>query len=112
MQPDLFQTPVEQRRTREREGKLRKKVGLDSVSYRNQFFLNEVRHWAISRSNWNGSVSIEDVRDWADSMGLVPSHPNAWGVVFKGKHWKPCGECKNTIPSTHHRRILLWKWQP
>lgn len=112
MQNDLFQTTSEQRKLREREAILNKKVGMESVGSRNEFFLDEVRQWAIARSNWYGRVTIEDVRDWANSMGLSPSHPNAWGVVFRGKHWQQCGDHKNTIPSTHHRRVYWWKYVP
>lgn len=112
MENDLFLTPAQQRREREFEGMLNKKVGMASVSHRNRIFLDTVREWAKTRCQFNGSVSIEDVREWADSMELAPSHPNAWGCVFKGKHWVPCGDIKSAIPSAHHRRVLLWRYVP
>ena len=110
MQHDLFAIDGEVRTREATEGKIRKRIGLASVTSRNAMFLAECRAYARAVCAAQGSVTVEDVRRWARERGLEPEHANAWGGLFAGRHWQAIGDAHNCIASAHHRRIFRWRY--
>lgn len=93
-------------------GEQRRDAGIEKVSANNSEFLNTMRHVARRISQWRGQVSADDLRVWADEKGgMQPSHPNAWGGVFKQAGWVCTGRRKSAWPSNHGRWIAVWRWE-
>lgn len=91
----------------ERSGEERKQMGLDLVSDHNPDFLKIVRNRANLMCRLNGSVSSDELRAWADEVGVFPKHPNAWGAVFR--HGFRRIEMRPSFrPSAHHRLVSVW----
>lgn len=92
------------------EGERRREDGIGRVSGNSAEFLNRMRYVAEDYSFNLGSVTSDDLREYAFTYGLEPHHPNAWGAVFKGKGWKCIGRVKSAWPANHAREIKIWKW--
>jgi len=67
-------------------------------------------------ANWiarkEGQVSADELRWYADELertGLAPSHPNAWGAIFRTRNWVECGWVKSRCVSNHARMIRVWR---
>lgn len=60
----------------------------------------------------SGFVSVDNLRAYADKLGWVPVHPNSWGCVFRGHHWRCIGRQQSALPSNHGRYISIWEWRP
>jgi hypothetical protein len=56
--------------------------GIQAVSHSNATFIETVRSAARMICRKNGTVSADDVREWAKQRGIEPTHKNAWGAVF------------------------------
>ena len=80
--------------------------------FRDQWFLDQVRAYAITCWKVYGFVHTDMLREWAKHRCLTPSHPNTWGAIFKGKQWKAVGRERSTISSNHGRFITRWEYQP
>ena len=89
-------------------GKLAKEQGLDLVERHSEGFVQAARRYARTFASLNGTVTADDVRRWADAHGLAPSHPNAWGAVFRGD-FVHTGYTQSTITSNHARTIKVWR---
>lgn len=89
-------------------GQQLKKAGLDRVESNNLDWLDRMRGLAESECALNGSVTIDTLRRWADTLDDQPDHPNAWGAVFRGSDWKCIGRVKSTYRSNHAREIKVW----
>lgn len=92
-------------------GELLKQAGLDQVTASNETFVESMRQIARGISILRGQVCTDDLREAADKAGLRPTHPNAWGCVFKGKGWVLVGRRYSTWPSSHGREIRVWKYE-
>jgi hypothetical protein len=90
------------------KGETAKQFGLDLVSNHNPDFLATMRHVARVHCTRHGEVTIDDVRQWADLMSYKPSHPNAWGAVFR-TGFERIGFRKSTTPSAHSRMVSVWR---
>ena len=71
------------------EAREKRDQGLRQVSTNNERFLVVARDTAKNIAEWNGTVTMDQVRKWCP---LEPLHPNAWGSVFRGKEWEFTGE--------------------
>jgi hypothetical protein len=71
-------------------------------------FLRVMRGLAERMAKEHGSVSADELRPLADSLGLVPHHPNAWGSLFKAPGWRCIDTRISTTPSAHARLIRVW----
>lgn len=89
-----------------------KTQGLDAVETSNLSFVELMRREAIRLSNERGWLTSDDLRVYASRLGIAPDHPNAWGSVLRGPHWKVIGHRKSAVPSSHHREIKIWQYQP
>ena len=85
-----------------------KQRGIDAVEESNLTWVEEMRQHARFVSLRDGSVTADDVRDHVQAIGWKPESPNAYGAVFRGKHWKCIGRCKSKHPGNHAREIKVW----
>ena len=75
-------------------------------------FIAQLRHYALICMEVHGFVHTDMLRAYADCQGLTPSHPNSWGCLFKGRHWRAIGRQRSTITSNHGRFINVYIYQP
>ena len=87
-----------------------KATGLDAVEHTNLTWVEEMRHFARWVCEVKGSASADDVRGHARAIHWKPDSPNAYGAVFRGKHWKCVGRKKSEAPSNYAREIRVWRW--
>lgn len=92
------------------EGQQLKLKGISRVEGNNQEWLDWIREVAITYSQLHDQVTSDDLRRRADAQGYHPNHPNAWGAVFHGKHWRVVGRCKSKYLSNHAREIKVWRY--
>lgn len=89
-------------------GKQLKDKGIARVATNNAEWLAEAR--AEARK-----IAIQSNQDMADIDMLrkyfkkQPKHPNAWGAVFTKKDWVVWNIIQSDRPSSHYRKICLWK---
>ena len=91
-------------------GIARRENGKHQVASHNHLFLYKARCQAVIIAQANGKVSVDDLREWADSEGIAPDHPNAWGSLFKscplqGCKFKRGGSLVSAYPSNHGRLV-------
>jgi hypothetical protein len=90
-------------------GLILKEAGQDLVEASNGDWMGTIREVARVFSRGFGEVTSDDLRLWCDKNDCQPKHPNAWGSVFRGKHWVAIGLRRSTYPSNHGRRIVVWR---
>ena len=91
------------------DGKALKDAGIKRVAAHNAEWLETARTWACVKcvNGMTGTVAADDMRQ---IMGKYePTHPNAWGAVFKSGEFEPCGWKASTTPSCHGRMIRVWR---
>lgn len=90
-------------------GRRLREEGEALVSAHNVDFLKVIRKVATAIAVSQGQVTIDELRGWAETNGLKPDHPNAWGAVFTGNEWEQVGEVPSSVPSNHARRVRVWR---
>lgn len=85
--------------------------GIRRVSVNNVDFLDMMRTEAKRISREQGVVSSDSLRQYGAAHNITPTHPNAWGAIFREKGWETLGFTKSVVPSCHARTIRLWKWR-
>lgn len=81
---------------------------LDLVALNNQGFVKTMRNLAIEWARAKGSVSSDDLRFFADQVGVKPASPHAWGTIFKGKVWRLLDRRPSLYPGNRAREIKVW----
>ncbi len=74
-------------------------------------FLHLMRDFAIHYSLATGGVTADDVRAYADVMGMHPSSPKVWGSVFSGRGWRCIGHHQSALVSNHAHEYKVWQWE-
>jgi hypothetical protein len=92
------------------DGDTLKQQGLDLVESHTTDFCSTMRRAAKACCMVRGHVTTDYLREYAACHDIEPHHPNAWGAIFRGKHWVPVGFTKSRLPSNHSRIIRVWKW--
>lgn len=87
-----------------------KEAGQAVVEEHSGGFVALMREKAITISDEKGFVSSDELRTAAEAMGLVPHHPNVWGALFHGTHWRIVGRQKSKLPGNHAREIKIWEY--
>lgn len=87
-----------------------KAAGLARVEAAHPDFVPMMRDAAKVMSAQRGSVHIDDLRVYADGLGLRPRHPNAWGAILRGPGWVKIGERASAWPSNHGHVSPIWRW--
>ena len=90
-------------------GEMLKREGIAKVSVNGAEFLAWARPLAKDIFAFDGEVTTDEIRYWADQNGIKPHHPNCWGAIFAGKEWKCVGRRRSTWPSNHGRSIAIWR---
>lgn len=93
------------------EGQRLKVEGLAQVEANNIIWLDKMRWYAQTHAQRWGSVTSDDVRLYATSLGLYPTHHNAWGCIFKQKGWTVAGRQPSKLAGNHGRFITVWRWE-
>lgn len=88
-----------------------KTQGLDAAEASHGSFVQIMRTEAIRISDQRGWVTNDDLRVYADQIGMVPKHPNAWGAIWHGKGWIIVGYRRSAVPSSHARTIKIYTWR-
>ena len=91
-------------------GEILKEAGRSRVEMNNQEFVDEMRRHARKLAIENGRVTCDQLRRFADEHLIFPKHQNAWGAIFRGKHWRMTGRTQSKIASNHARWIAVWEW--
>ena len=73
------------------EGTVLKDEGQRLVESHNDDFVLRMRQEARKICFVHGSVTSDDLREYAQQRGLVPKHRNAYGAIFLGKEWESIG---------------------
>lgn len=92
------------------EGERRRDRGCEIVAMRNEHFVRLARAKAIEIAKENGTVSADDLREWAERNLIEPKHPNAWGGVFRGiKRFEVVGYIQSKFSTNNARTIKVWR---
>ena len=94
-----------------RAGEERQEVGAARVERGSPQFVATMRLIAITISNEKGEVTSDDLREIAMERNLRPSHPNAWGAIFRANGWRVIDRRKSRLASNHAREIKVWRWE-
>jgi len=86
--------------------------GLDAVENSNESWVDTMRKYAVWFSLKAGSVTADNVRQYARNIDFQPDSPNAYGAIFRGKGWKCVGRTKSSHPGNHAREIRVWRYEP
>lgn len=89
-----------------------KQAGLDQVEANNQSFVDIMRAYAKVHVLIHGSVTTDHLRLHAEQIGLQPTHPNCWGSLLRGKHWRVIGRQPTRLEQGHHREIKVYRYEP
>ena len=85
-----------------------KHAGMERVALNNLAFLHKARRQIARILMERDTVSIDDLREWADDNGITPKHPNAWGTVFNGQGLIRFDYVPSRYPSSRGRMIAVW----
>ena len=89
-------------------GEKLKQHGLAAIEIKEGNFVGNARAIATLLAKKNGKVTMDDVREITDELGLAPESSNAWGSVFQHGGFKYVGMCKSRRPSNHARLVRIW----
>ena len=81
---------------------------LEDLAQRNREWLSIVRDRAADIAFFDGHVTADDIRDFAASLDIKPSHKYAMGAVFRDKRFKQIGTKISSDPGHHGKAIILW----
>ena len=83
--------------------------GICRVESNNGSFVEYMRKFAYKIAQRNGTVTINDLRQHANQIGMQPKHPNAWGSVLRCSWFRPVGFAQAKLPQSHARCIRTWE---
>jgi hypothetical protein len=91
------------------KGEKLKQHGLDAIEIKEGDFVGTARSIAELLAKKNGTVTMDEVREVLDLLGVQPAHSNSFGAVFKNKRWIYAGMRKSNRPSNHARMVRIWR---
>ena len=87
----------------------RRDRGIAKVSYKNMEMIEDARSIAIGLIHQNGSTTMDDVRKRMSELGYPPpTHPNAYGAVFKNKRFKLITYTKSKMVQRNSGNTGVW----
>lgn len=94
----------------ERARKMRD-IGIARVAASNLPFIDKAREIAAlcAATHPNGTVCADDVRRIAQRIGLAPTHPNAWGALFKHPRFVMVGYRQSAKISRKAGTQRIWR---
>ncbi len=92
-------------------GESRKRTGMASaVAHDRTRFLDVMRTHAVEVAQRNGSVTIDECRNYAKRIGAEPASPGVWGSVFPGGLFYDTGRTKRSDwPTSNRRKLTVWR---
>ena len=90
-------------------GEQLKDINLDRIESSQPEFLDTMRAKGMEISRVKGFVTTDDLREAADSLGIIAESPNHWGCVLREPMFKTVGMTRSRRPSNHGRRIFKWR---
>lgn len=90
-------------------GRAARDTGIAKVSCSNETFLETMRGVARLFCQRNGQATADDLRKWADENGVEPTHPSAWGAVFRTPEFEAVGLTPSKQFLRHGNRNMVWK---
>lgn len=81
--------------------------GIESVSRNNDQWLKAMRARARQIARARGTVSSDDIHEYADALGWHPNHRNAFGAIFR-VGFRHVDWMKSTRPEARGRDIKTW----
>lgn len=84
-----------------------KQLGLNLVESHNEGFMEIMRRQARLIAMEHGSVTSDDLQEFAARQGIEPTHPNAWGAIFR-QGWRSIGFEPSRRPQGRARVIRRW----
>lgn len=85
-----------------------KQHGMFSVEQNNREFIDEMRRQARRIATRRGVVTSDDLHAYADRRGMSPTHPNAFGAIFRSG-FNAVGFRVSERPAARHRVIREWQ---
>ena len=73
-----------------------------------QTWSDRIRIVARQFASINGTVSVDDLRSWADKNYMQPPSSSAWGSVFRGEHWKKVSKKRSSYAKSRSRQVSVW----
>ena len=83
--------------------------GLSLVESRDRSLAEILRDEARRIARTAGTVTIDDVRDFADEHGFAAPHKNFWGCIFRGDEWIAVGSEPSGRVGKHAHRNTVWR---
>jgi len=91
------------------EGRERRDRGIKKVESKDDGFLALMREEAVRIIHMRGEVDSDDIRLYAQGLGMKPRHKNSWGAIWKDSRFKRLPKFRQSrIPSNHARMIAVW----
>lgn len=89
-------------------GDEQRQIGLSLVSLNAGEFVDRMREYARDVCSTSGVVTTDELREYAERIGISPHHRNAWGAVFRRPEFRPVGYRPSRLPSNRARVIRVW----
>ncbi len=86
-----------------------KNAGIGAVAVNNDAFVKMMRLAAVGIAQSKGKVTVCDIREHARSMGIAPTHCNAWGPVFRSPLFRRTGFARSRTVTAHSRVVAVWE---
>ncbi len=86
--------------------------GIERTAAANATFLETMRSVARMIARKQGTVTADDLREWAaahPSEVEKPTSQNAWGAIFKGKEFEVVDMVMSRQVQGRGNRIFRWK---
>lgn len=88
-------------------------AGVQKTASKNATFIETMRGVARLICHRQGTVTADDLKEWAAQHHMEPTHYNAYGAIFRAKEWKEEFEFVRHVKSKqvqgHGNLIGLWK---
>ena len=91
------------------QGEVLKDEGQRSVASKNSAWVARMRIRADTLAQMLTTVTTDDLQEIAEKTNDLPTHQNAWGVIFLDNTWEAVGFRKSRRPKARHRIIREWR---
>lgn len=91
------------------EEEVLKLQGMNLAARKNFLILEIARDVAFLLAKGKGEISIEEVRENMEKLGIKYEPGNWMGSVFKGDEWEPVGWRQSIHKGGHRRMVRTWK---
>lgn len=84
-------------------------AGKDRVAQSNADLRRLLLERAERLARRDGEVTTDQLREYAERLGLQPTHPAFWGSLMRGARWQCAGYRRSKVASNRAREIRVWK---